>query len=79
MSRSLMTLAIAALDDLARILTLQQLLEISLEQFDDPTEKTEQRVDMLLSCYLSQVEPHFEDLKFSLERIREQLGYHPPD
>lgn len=74
MSTSLNSLVIAAIDDLNWILSLQKLLEIGLEQFDQPPEKTQERIDLLLRCYFSQVKPHFEDLKRQLEIIRQEAA-----
>jgi hypothetical protein len=74
MPKSLMSLTISALDEFNHIANLQQLLEICLEEFDYPTEKTQFRVDLLISLYLPKVELHPEELKFSLERIRQQLS-----
>lgn len=68
-----MRLAIGASDDLSRVIGLQELLRIALEEFDHPSEKTSQRVDLLLSTYLSQSEPWLEDLKLGLQRIRKEI------
>lgn len=74
MSQNLMSLAIGASDDLSRLLDLQELLRIALEQFDNPSEKTNQRVDLLLSTYLCQVEPWLDNLELGLQRIRSSLA-----
>lgn len=73
-----MRLAIGASDDLSRVLGLQELLRIALEEFDHPSEKTSQRVDLLLSIYLCQSEPWLEDLELGLQRIRSSLANKPP-
>lgn len=70
MRESLAVLAVRASDALQRLLALQELLQICLEQFDNPTEKTQERVDLLLSIYLSQVELHFDELRLMLQKIR---------
>lgn len=64
--------AIAALDALNEVLTLQELIRIALEEFDHQGKKTKQRVDMLLSIYLGLVEEHFEELQFNLTSIQLQ-------
>ncbi len=64
--------AIAALDALNEVLTLQELIRIALEEFDHQGKKTEQRVDMLLSIYLCLVEEHFEELSLNLTSIQLQ-------
>lgn len=73
MARNLSSLIIDALDELDRIETLQDLLEIYLEQGEEPLEKRAARAELLVSSYLCQTEPHFDGLKLLLERIRELL------
>lgn len=73
MTQELSRLAIAASDNLARLLDLQELLRLALEQLDQyPTEKEWLRVDLLVGIYLSQVEAYFDDLEMNLSRIRQQ-------
>lgn len=78
---SLAILAVRASDALQRLLALQELLLICLEQFDNPTEKTQERVDLLISLYLSNSELHFDELRIRLQQIRlrvNNLGPGPP-
>lgn len=72
MSRTLISLAISALDELDRVQNLQELLEICLDQYDFPTEKTKARVELLLTVYLKFSEQHLEQLKINLEQLRNQ-------
>ena len=41
----------------------QLLLELAYEEFENPNEETAKRVEILLSTYLCQVEPHFEIIR----------------
>jgi hypothetical protein len=68
--------AIRALDEFDRIYQLQQLLHICINeldsvpaQVDSVSSKSVTRIDLLISIYLSEIEPHFEELKFNLETI----------
>lgn len=70
MSRKIVSLAIAALDEFSRIVTLQELLKICLEQLDEQNEKTYTRIDLLLTCYQSELDLRLDELKVHLERIR---------
>lgn len=73
MPKSLISLTIAAQDELARLANLQELLKICLEQFDNPNTRSQRRVDMMLALYLSAVDMHFNHLESYLERIKRHL------
>lgn len=76
MPKNLTGLVIDCLNDLACLLTLRRLLEICLEQLDDvsnPRGESEERIGLLLNSFLSQSEPHFEELEINLEQIRRLL------
>lgn len=73
MPRTLMSLTISALDEFGHIRQLQQILEICLEQFDNPSDKTLDRVDLLITLYMSGMELRLDELRTSLERLQVQL------
>lgn len=41
----------------------QFLLKLAYEEIENPNEEMSQRVEILLSTYLSQVEPHFDAIQ----------------
>lgn len=57
-------LFIRVLDEIADIKYYQSFLKIALEQLDNPTDFTVHRVELLLSTYLEQVEPYFDNLDY---------------
>ena len=62
------TMAVDASDE---IISLQELLEIALEQIDHPKKECRQsRTVLLLMCYLDRVKPHLEELRQELQEIR---------
>ncbi len=73
MTQDLMILLIRLQDELNRLFALLQVLEIALEQLDQPDGKTLSRVDLLISLYLPQAEYHFDELKYTTDRIRQLL------
>lgn len=79
MPKPLVSLVISALDDFARVQELQTLLKIGLHEADELSEEGCSRLALLVSTYLCQVEPWLEEVELGLERIRQQLGYPPPD
>lgn len=72
MSQELASLAITALDDLQAMSRLQELLEICLEELDQPTEKSYLRLELLLDCYQASMMLYLDELKVSLEGMRRQ-------
>lgn len=60
------------MDEHARMKYLRELLDICLEQFDEPDEKTQLRAELLINCYLSQAELHLDELKAVLVQIQRQ-------
>lgn len=70
MSKNLVTLTLSALDDIGRLTELKQVLELCLEQFDNPTEYTQTRVELLISFCLTQLDLHLDELKNHLEVMR---------
>lgn len=74
MPKNLMSLAISAMDEFDRIANLQDLLQICLDQGEEPLEKRACRTELLIVSYLNQVEQHMEGLQNTLEAIRQQIG-----
>lgn len=71
MAENLSTLAIDVSNEVGHILGLQQLLKICLNELDtNPSAETHERAALLVSTYLCQVEPHFQDLEVRLRRMR---------
>lgn len=73
MTRDLMILLVQLQDELNRLFALLQLLELALEQFDQPNEKSVLRADLLITLYLAQAEYHFDETKFVTNQIRQLL------
>lgn len=73
MTRDLTILLIRLEDELNRLFVLQQVLQIALEQFNDPDEKTMVRADLLIDLYLAQAEYYFDELKAVTSQIRQLL------
>lgn len=73
MPKSLRSLTIAAQDELARVANLQEVLEICLEQFEDPSAKTLDRVYTMISLYVNAMSMHINHLESYLGRIRQHL------
>lgn len=71
---NLASLAIAAIDQLEQLTTLQLLVRITLEQFETEKGETGDRADLLLRAYLSRAENHIDELRINLERIRLIVG-----
>ena len=74
MPRNFMQLILEASNDFARVKELQTLLKIGLHEADNPSEKSCDRIALLVATYLCQVEPHLEDLEIGLDKIRGQLS-----
>ncbi len=62
---------IAAADAFAQVVSLQELLRISLDIAGQSAEKRQERIELLLICYLDQVKPYLEDLAIELKEIRQ--------
>ena len=62
---------IAAADALGQVVSLQELLRISLDIAGQSAEKRQERTELLLICYLDQVKPYLEDLAQELKEIRQ--------
>ena len=61
----------AATDALDQVVSLQELLFISLDIAGQSAEKRQQRTDLLLNCYLYEVKPYLEELRQELQEIRQ--------
>jgi len=68
-----------ALDELDKIERLQELLNIGLEQVEEPYDIRVRRVELLLVIYVKDIEPHFDDLKLALERLRQLIRQSPTE
>ena len=62
---------IAAADAEAQVVSLQELLRISLDIAGQSAEKRQERIELLIICYLDQVKPYLDDLAIELEEIRQ--------
>lgn len=71
MPKNLVSLSISALDEFSRLEELQQLLEICLEELLSPSGKTLDRAALLIAVYLPDARLRLEELKITLERIRQ--------
>jgi transcriptional/translational regulatory protein YebC/TACO1 len=59
-----------AFDACCEVISLQELLEIAIEQIDHPKKEcTQSRTVLLLMCYLDQVKPHLDELHWELKQI----------
>lgn len=72
--KNLMTLTIHALNYLARLKDLQELIEIALEQDQEPPEKRYSRMGLLLDLYRPAVDLCISELEFALEQSRKLVG-----
>ncbi len=63
----------AATDAFAQVVSLQELLLISLDIAGQSAEKRQERTELLLICYLEQVKPYLEELRQELQEIRQQV------
>lgn len=68
--KNLVSLTLDALNELARLEDLQQLLEIALEQQEELAQSRRSRVDTLISVYLPQAQLRLEALNLALEQLR---------
>lgn len=73
MTKNVSVLLVRVMDELNALFTLQQLLNIALEQMDNPSEETMDRVDLLISLYLPQAELRFYETKYKLQEIQQLL------
>lgn len=60
-------LLIRIIDEYQWIVYYQQLLEIAIDQFDNPSGETLDKIELLLSTYLSQVEPYFDNINWYIK------------
>lgn len=66
----LRSLSLAAVGELDLLREQGEILEIILEGLTSPSERTLRRTELLLECYLSKAEYHFDELKTYLNSIR---------
>lgn len=63
---------VGAIDEFERICSLQQVLEIGLENLlDNPTEESKSSGELLFSLYKSDMELRLDELRVHLQRIRQ--------
>jgi len=66
------TLLVSLIDEINQIKEYQEYLKIAHDLIDNRSAKTSDRIELLLSTYLQQVEAHFDNLD-SLFKQREEL------
>lgn len=69
----LQSLLLNIIDEYEAIENYQEMLQIAIEQMDCSDCRTLNRVKLLLSSYLSNVEPHFEKIQHHIKR-RDKLN-----
>lgn len=72
--KSLVILIIHALDYLARLKDLQELIQMVLEQDQEPLEKRCSRMGLLIDLYRPAVDLCISELEFALEQSRKLVG-----
>lgn len=70
--KNLSRLAIAVIDEFEWVIRLQELLRLCQDELDNPGERSQLRLELLIDSYLSQVECHIEELEWRLKSL--QLG-----
>jgi hypothetical protein len=65
-------LLVSLVDEINQIKEYQEYLKIAYDLIENPTTKTSNRIELLLSTYLQQVEAHFDNLDY-LFKQREKL------
>lgn len=71
MSKKMISLAMAALDEWSQLKNSQELLEIAIDQLEGTDKKT-LRLELLITAYLSLAELRLDELRTGLEQIRQQ-------
>lgn len=69
-------LLIRIIDEFQWIVWYQELLRIAVDQLDNPDNKTVDRIELLLSSYLEQSEPHFDNLAVYINQSNEVQDTH---
>lgn len=65
-------LLVSLIDEINQIKEYQEYLKIAHDLTANPSSKTSNRIELLLSTYLQQVEAHFDNLDH-LFKLREEL------
>lgn len=68
--RDLVSLSIEALNQTAHIRHLQKLVEVCVEQMDNPTNDAIERVDLILDSYRASMDNHIQELEVVLNRLK---------
>ena len=71
---NLSDLLIGASSDFSHIEELQLLLQIGLDEADQPTAEAFKRLVFLVEIYLCQSEPWLEEVRFGLDKIKRIVG-----
>lgn len=71
MSKKMVSLAMAALDEWSQLKNSQELLAIAIDQLEG-SDKTTLRLELLITAYLSLAELRLDELRAGLEQIRQQ-------
>lgn len=71
MSKKMINLAIAALDEWSKLKNSQEFLEIAVEQLEG-SDKITLRLELLITAYLSHAELRLDELRAGLEQIKQQ-------
>ena len=67
-------LLVSLIDEIHRIQEYQEYLKIARDLINNPSSKTSERIELLLSTYLQQVELHFDNLDFLFKQREELYG-----
>ena len=70
MSKKMISLAMAALDEWSQLKNSQQLLEIAIDHLEG-SDKITLRLELLITAYLSLAELRLDELRTALEKIRQ--------
>lgn len=71
MPNNLVNLLTSASFEFLELKKLQDVLEICLEELNEPVDSTQLRVEMLIELYLPMARLRLEELEIALERIQE--------
>ena len=68
--KDLVSLSIEAVDELERIRNLQKLVNVSLEQLNQPKDDTIDTLFLLLDSYRASMDQHIQELEVVLTRLQ---------
>jgi len=67
-------LLVSLIDEINQIKEYQEYLKIAYDLIENPSAKTSDRIELLLSTYLQQVEAHFDNLDYLFKQREELYG-----